>query len=162
MLLVRLFIALGSLLGSRIGIRSVAINSINASNNRFFFLYPSVAACIGTHCLMAATICQDSTSGPKDCRQGWNPDRGIQNHLLRPSARGLLQRWNQQKVKAKSWRGIHSADGGRNGPQSSKEDPDAERNNVLNLFYSQFGKPKIVEVCFECLDSCKGKQNSSL
>ena len=36
---------------------------------------------------------------------------------------------------------------------SSKEDPDAERDNVLNLFYSQFGKPKIVEVRFECLDS---------
>ena len=35
---------------------------------------------------------------------------------------------------------------------SSKEDPDAERDNVLNLFYSQFGKPKIVEVRFECVD----------
>jgi len=36
--------------------------------------------------------------------------------------------------------------------QSSEEDPDAERDNVLNLFYSQFGKPKIVEVCFESLN----------
>ena len=32
----------------------------------------------------------------------------------------------------------------------------------LYLFYSQFEKPKIVEVRFECLDSCKGKQSSSL
>jgi len=46
--------------------------------------------------------------------------------------------------------------------QSSKEDPDAERDNVMNLFYSQFGKPKIVEVCFECMDNCEGKRNSSL
>lgn len=33
-----------------------------------------------------------------------------------------------------------------------KEDPNVDRDNVLNLFYSQFGKPRIVEVCFECLD----------
>jgi hypothetical protein len=46
--------------------------------------------------------------------------------------------------------------------QSSKEDPDAERDNVLNLFYSQFGNPKIVEVRLECLDSCKEKQVSSM
>jgi hypothetical protein len=36
--------------------------------------------------------------------------------------------------------------------QSPKEDPNVDRDNVLNLFYSQFGKPKIVEVRFECVD----------
>lgn len=33
-----------------------------------------------------------------------------------------------------------------------KDDPNVDRDNVLNLFYSQFGKPKIVEVRFECFD----------
>jgi hypothetical protein len=46
--------------------------------------------------------------------------------------------------------------------ESSKENPNIDRDNVLNLFYSQFDKPKIVEVRFECVDSCKGKQGSSL
>jgi hypothetical protein len=43
-----------------------------------------------------------------------------------------------------------------------KEDSNVDRDNVLNLFYSQFGRPKIVKVRFECLDSHKGKQSSSL
>ncbi len=36
--------------------------------------------------------------------------------------------------------------------QASKSDSNVDRDNVLNLFYSQFGKPKIVEVCIECLE----------
>ncbi len=36
--------------------------------------------------------------------------------------------------------------------QVSKDDSNVDRDNVLNLFYSQFGKPEIVEVCFECLE----------
>ena len=32
-----------------------------------------------------------------------------------------------------------------------EEDSNVDRDNVLNLFYSQFGKPKIVEVRLECL-----------
>lgn len=36
--------------------------------------------------------------------------------------------------------------------QVLKEDSNVDRDNVLNLFYSQFGKPEIVEVRFECLD----------
>jgi hypothetical protein len=46
--------------------------------------------------------------------------------------------------------------------EGEKEDLEVDKDNVLNLFYSQFGKPQIVEVRFECLDSCKGKQSSSL
>jgi hypothetical protein len=45
--------------------------------------------------------------------------------------------------------------------QVSKGDSKVDRDNVLNLFYSQFGKPEILEVRLECLDSCKGKQSSS-
>jgi len=36
--------------------------------------------------------------------------------------------------------------------QVSKEDSKVDRDNVLNLFYSQFGKPEIVEVRFECTE----------
>jgi hypothetical protein len=37
--------------------------------------------------------------------------------------------------------------------QPPKEDQNVDRDNVLNLFYSQFDKPKIVEARLECLDS---------
>ncbi len=37
-------------------------------------------------------------------------------------------------------------------PESAEEDLKVNKDNVLNLFYSQFGNPKIVEVCFECFD----------
>ena len=47
-------------------------------------------------------------------------------------------------------------------PGNSEEALRLDKDDVLNLFYSQFGKPKIVEVRFECMDSCKGKQSSSL
>lgn len=36
--------------------------------------------------------------------------------------------------------------------QVSKGDSNVDRDNVLNLFYSQFGKPKIVQVLFECFE----------
>lgn len=36
--------------------------------------------------------------------------------------------------------------------QVPKGDSNVDRDNVLNLFYSQFGKPKIVEVRFEYLE----------
>lgn len=36
--------------------------------------------------------------------------------------------------------------------QVSKKDSNVDRDNVLNLFYSQFGKPEIVEVRFDCLE----------
>ncbi|MGD2090958.1 MAG: hypothetical protein PVH61_32590 [Candidatus Aminicenantes bacterium] len=35
--------------------------------------------------------------------------------------------------------------------QVSKVDSKVDRDNVLNLFYSQFGKPEIVQIRFECL-----------
>ncbi|MGD2091529.1 MAG: hypothetical protein PVH61_35480 [Candidatus Aminicenantes bacterium] len=41
--------------------------------------------------------------------------------------------------------------------QASKKELDVDRDNVLNLFYSQFGKPEIVEVRFECIDKEKRK-----
>jgi hypothetical protein len=47
-------------------------------------------------------------------------------------------------------------------PESAQEALRLDKDDVLNLFYSQFGKPKIVEVRFECMDNCGGKQNSSL
>jgi hypothetical protein len=40
--------------------------------------------------------------------------------------------------------------------QFPKEDSNVDRDNVLNLFYSQFGKPNIVEVRFECFDKDAG------
>lgn len=36
--------------------------------------------------------------------------------------------------------------------QVSEGNSNVDRDNVLNLFYSQFGKPKIVKVSFECVD----------
>lgn len=36
--------------------------------------------------------------------------------------------------------------------QVSKGDSKVDRDNMLNLFYSQFEKPEIVEVQFECVD----------
>ncbi|MGD2085600.1 MAG: hypothetical protein PVH61_05375 [Candidatus Aminicenantes bacterium] len=37
-------------------------------------------------------------------------------------------------------------------PESAEENLRVDKDDVLNLFYSQFGHPKIVEVCFESLD----------
>ena len=45
--------------------------------------------------------------------------------------------------------------------ESSKEDTNVDRDNVLNLFYSQFGKPKIVEVCFESFEK-KGMKKETI
>ena len=37
-------------------------------------------------------------------------------------------------------------------PESAEENLRVDKDDVLNLFYSQFGHPKIVEACFEIFD----------
>jgi hypothetical protein len=43
---------------------------------------------------------------------------------------------------------------------SGQEDPEVDRDDVLNLFYSHFRKPQIAHIDFECFDkNDKGKEN---
>jgi hypothetical protein len=35
-------------------------------------------------------------------------------------------------------------------PESAEENLRVDKDNVLNLFYSQFGHPEIVDACFKC------------
>jgi hypothetical protein len=46
-------------------------------------------------------------------------------------------------------------------PESAKEALRLDKDNVLNLFYSHFGNPKILEVCFESFDK-KGMEKETI